>query len=106
MRLKGDSLYDTTETLTKSVKFSSKSCRCNVCQESFTASKYLTNHVRLKHGMNSEQYSTVEPQKIQKNLPVVLLEDEHLSIEPEQEPKSAQKQKRKGSAKRKSYTGI
>ena len=60
--------------------------------------------MRLKHGMNSEQYSTVEPQKIQKNLPVVLLEDEHLSIEPKQEPKSAQQQKRKGSAKRKSYT--
>ena len=59
--------------------------------------------MRLKHGMNSEQYSTVEPQKTQKDVPVVLLEDEHLSgqsIEPEQKPKSAQQQKRKGSAKR------
>ena len=42
-------LFDVTTALPRSVKLPSKPVRCDICQESFSAKKYLETHVRFKH---------------------------------------------------------
>lgn len=51
--------FDVSAGLPKSVKLPNKQVRCKICNESFTAKKYLDTHVRLKHPFHdSRQRST------------------------------------------------
>ena len=57
METKSGQLFDVTAALPKSVKLSNKTVKCEICNKSFAAKKYLDTHVRFKH--NSENSNRV-----------------------------------------------
>ena len=119
VELKDGRLYDITETLGKSVELSSKSLKCNICEKSFTGEQYLNIHVRLKHEIQSAAAAGNTHRSLSQGPSGVLQTDSLENLDNRQSEsdkefningqsgqgqRPQQQEKRRGSAKRNSYT--
>ena len=49
--------FDVSATFPRSVKLLRKPVKCDICNESFTAKKYLETHIRFKHSSGARPWN-------------------------------------------------
>lgn len=105
-------IFDVTSVLPKFVKLSNRPIECEICKESFTATKYLDAHIRWKHGsskhLKSRPFSTFSYSESQEersnNQSSTLVLDNLSMVESSRGSVMEKSEHRKGRSLRKSYT--
>ena len=57
--------FDVSATFPRSVKLLREPVKCDICNESFTAKKYLETHIRFKHSSDKESKDEIRDNKDQ-----------------------------------------
>ncbi len=112
VELKDGTLYDITPTLKKTVE-PGEPVLCSICHQSFTGKQYFDIHMQFKHKNSTATDNPSSSNKdsvqtdLKQNLPRIVIDVESKSqcdgpTNQQNKPKSHEK--RRGSAKRKSYS--
>ena len=106
--------FDVSATFPRSVKLLRKPVKCDICNESFTAKKYLETHIRFKHSSDKESKDEIrdnkdqtEYRKLHQNEETPTPSSSEQAEQPTVQRKSAtidKEDKRRGQSRRKSYT--
>lgn len=111
---KSGQLFDVTAALPKYVNLPDKAIKCEICNESFAAKKYLDTHVRFKHnseksnhgnqGKNKNVYECIQTQSSARK--ATSEETDDITTQSQAAAISAidRTDRRRGCSKRKSYT--